>query len=47
MKKTRPKLFFTPFGLALTGLKAAAGKNISLEQVAIEAEVVDSETGEQ
>ena len=47
MKRTRAKIFFTPIGMAITGLKAAAGKNISLEQAGIEAEVTDSETGEQ
>ncbi len=46
MKRKRGKLWFTPIGLVRTSLKAAAGRNISLEVATIEAEALDSVTDE-
>ena len=47
MRKAKKRLVsFTPIGLAVTGAKALAGKNISLVDATIEVEMLDSTTGE-
>jgi hypothetical protein len=43
-KKKKSILSFTPVGLVVTGAKALAGKNISLVDATIEAEMLDSQS---
>lgn len=45
-KKKRGVLGYTPAGLVVTTAMAAAGKNISLQDAALEVELLDSQTGE-
>ncbi len=47
MTKSRFRIWnITPIGLTLYGMKNALGKNVSLVEATVEAEVLDSETGE-
>jgi hypothetical protein len=45
-KKKKRLLSFTPIGLVVTGAQALAGKNISLVDATIEAEMLDSQSNE-
>ena len=45
-KKKKSLLSFTPIGLAVTGVQALAGKNISLVDATIEVEMLDSQSNE-